>query len=303
MAKAATSSVERDRSCRCAIAVQSTLSPASELMPDRCTPEYQRTLAKMGAWLPHRCARRFLAEFFPIGDDPPWHETIRRRTTRVEADLERITLSRVKPQRAVPPSETMTVSIDAGHVRAVRGHHGRTFEVIAAQVSNDDGKPVLFSGVPRRRRPAACTVDSGTAALVSALTAGTHGDLILSDSADGGGLSGQYQTTPRHSTFTAGSPTACMSYQRRSTSVGRPLHAVRGVLQTGLDLMIWNDPEQALARSLDGSAPAHALVATWCSFDAPGPLPMPRMLASIRISLGRYRRRVGWTASRVPRLA
>ena len=58
-------------------------------MPDRCTPEYERTLAKMGAWLPYRCARRFLSEFFPIGDDPPWHETIRRRTTRVGAELER----------------------------------------------------------------------------------------------------------------------------------------------------------------------------------------------------------------------
>ena len=48
----------------------------------------------------------------------------------------------------LPPAETMTVSIDAGHVRAMRGHQGRTFEVMAAQISNDDGKPVLFSGVP-----------------------------------------------------------------------------------------------------------------------------------------------------------
>jgi len=79
----------RFKPCQCAIAVRSTLTPASELMPDRCTPEYERTLAKMGAWLPYRCARRFLSEFFPIGDDPPWHETIRRRTTRVGAELER----------------------------------------------------------------------------------------------------------------------------------------------------------------------------------------------------------------------
>jgi hypothetical protein len=33
----------------------------------------------------------------------------------------------------------MTISIDAGHIRAARGHQGRTFEVMAAQVSNDDG--------------------------------------------------------------------------------------------------------------------------------------------------------------------
>ena len=172
----------RFKPCRCAIAVQSTLSPASELMPDRCTPEYEGTLAKMGAWLPYRCARRFLAELFPIGDDPPWHETIRRRTTRVGADLERITLSRAKPQRGVPPSETMTVSIDAGHVRAARGHQGRTFEVMAAQVSNDDGKPVLFSGVPGdadRQRTQLNSVLTGLG-----MTADTE-VTILRDGADG----------------------------------------------------------------------------------------------------------------------
>ena len=66
----------------CAVTSRATLCPASELMPDRCTPEYERALAKMGAWLPYRHARRFLSEFFPLGDDPLWHETIRRRTIR-----------------------------------------------------------------------------------------------------------------------------------------------------------------------------------------------------------------------------
>jgi hypothetical protein len=73
----------RFKPCRCAIAARSTLSPASELMPDRCTPEYERTLAKLGARLPYRRARRFLSEFFPISDDSPCHETIRRRTAKV----------------------------------------------------------------------------------------------------------------------------------------------------------------------------------------------------------------------------
>src|ERR1700751_3282951 len=99
-------------------------------MPDRCTPEYERTLAKMGAWLPYRRARRFLSEFFSIGDDPSWQETIRRRAAKVGAGLECETLARAKTPRTVTPSETMTVSIDAGHVRAVRRHQGRTFEVM-----------------------------------------------------------------------------------------------------------------------------------------------------------------------------
>jgi hypothetical protein len=59
----------RFKPCQCAIAARSTLTPASELMPDRCTPEYERTLAKMGAWLPYRRARRFLSELFPLGAD------------------------------------------------------------------------------------------------------------------------------------------------------------------------------------------------------------------------------------------
>jgi len=84
----------------------------------------------------------------PFGDDLPWAETIRRRTIRVGAGREHETLSRGKTPQVVPPSDTLTVSIDAGHVRTARGHQGRTFEVMAAQLSNADGKPVLFSGVP-----------------------------------------------------------------------------------------------------------------------------------------------------------
>jgi hypothetical protein len=102
----------------------------------------------MGAWLPYRCARRFLSEFFPLGADLPWHETIRRRTARVGVGIERKAVLRAKSPRPAAPSETITVSIDAGHVRTARGYQGRTFEVMAAQLSNDDGKPVLFSGVP-----------------------------------------------------------------------------------------------------------------------------------------------------------
>jgi hypothetical protein len=73
-------------------------------------------------------------------------------------------------------------AIDAGHVRAVRGHQGRTFEVMAAQVSNDDGKPVLFSGVPGdadRQRTQLNGVLIGLG-----MTADTE-VTILSDGADG----------------------------------------------------------------------------------------------------------------------
>ena len=172
----------RFKPCRCAVTARSTLCPASELMPDRCTHEYERTLAKMGAWLPYRRARQFLSEFFPLGDDLPWHQTIRRRTMRVGAGLERETLSRAQAPRAVPPSETLTVSIDAGHVRTARGHQGRTFEVMAAQAGNDGARPVLFSGVPGEA-DRQCTQLSGVLNGLG-MTADTA-VTILSDGADG----------------------------------------------------------------------------------------------------------------------
>jgi hypothetical protein len=110
----------RFKPCPCAVTARSTLCPASELMPDRCTPEYERTWATMEAWLPYRRARRFLSEFFPLGAQLPWHETIRRRTARVGVGIEREVVSRAKSPRSAPPSETITVSIDAGHVRTAR---------------------------------------------------------------------------------------------------------------------------------------------------------------------------------------
>jgi hypothetical protein len=40
------------------------------------------------------------------------------------------------------------LAIDGGHVKAVRSYQGRSFEVFLAQVSNDNGKQVVFSTMP-----------------------------------------------------------------------------------------------------------------------------------------------------------
>ena len=53
-----------------------------------------------------------------------------------------------EPPRAAPVAETIALSIDSGHVRAVRSDLVRTFEVIVAQASNDDGQQIVFSNVP-----------------------------------------------------------------------------------------------------------------------------------------------------------
>ena len=132
--------------CRCGVASRRTITPVAEIMPDRCTPEYERPLAKMGALLPYRRARSLLEEFFPLGDAPEV-ETIRQRTLHVGARLER---EAVAPPTSAPPAEAQSIAlaIDGGHVKAVRSYQGRSFEVFVAQVSNDDGKQVVFSSMP-----------------------------------------------------------------------------------------------------------------------------------------------------------
>jgi len=132
--------------CRCGVASRRTITPVAEIMPDRCTPEYERTLARMGALFPYRRARSLLAEFFPLGDVPEV-ETVRQRTLQVGARLER---EAVAPPTSAPPTEAQSIAlaIDGGHVKAVRSYQMRSFEVFVAQVSNDNGKPVVFSSMP-----------------------------------------------------------------------------------------------------------------------------------------------------------
>jgi len=137
--------------CRCSVGHRHTLSPVGEIMPDRCTPEYEQTLAEMGAQLPYRRARALLDDLFPLGT-PPVVETIRQRTLQVSARLE---CQAATPSRSTPAvaAESITLSIDTGHVRAVPTYQVRTFEIIVAQASNDNGKHTVFASVPCRTRP------------------------------------------------------------------------------------------------------------------------------------------------------
>jgi hypothetical protein len=93
-----------------------------EIMPDCCKPEYERVLAEFGALLPRRRARALLGTFFPVGDLPTI-DTIQRRTLQVGA---RLACEAVATPTLLPPptnAETMALSIDSGHVRAVRSYH------------------------------------------------------------------------------------------------------------------------------------------------------------------------------------
>src|ERR1700739_4276597 len=134
--------------CRCAVPRRQTGSPVSEIMPDRCTPEYERVVAKMGASLPYRRARTLLSELLPL-DDIPSVETARQRTTRVGARLEKEAATSAKVGEPTSlETEAIAVSIDGGHVRSVRHYQVRSFEVLLAQVTNNHGKQIVCSSVP-----------------------------------------------------------------------------------------------------------------------------------------------------------
>ena len=166
--------------CRCAVTCRHTLNPVAEIMPDRCTPECERVIAKMGSLLPYRRARTLLSDFLPLGDIPAI-ETTRRRTMRVGARLEQQAVASPPP---APAAETQAIalSIDGGHVRSVRSYQARAFEVMLAQVSNDDGKQVVFSSMPAeadRQCDQLRGVLQGLGAVPATLIT------ILSDGADG----------------------------------------------------------------------------------------------------------------------
>ena len=100
----------------------------------------------MGSLLPYRRARTLLSDFLPIGDVPAV-ETSRRRTMRVGARLEQLAVASQPPATAAE-AQAIALSIDGGHVRSVRSYQVRSFEVMLAQVSNDDGKQIVFSSMP-----------------------------------------------------------------------------------------------------------------------------------------------------------
>jgi hypothetical protein len=102
-------------------------------------------VAKIGALPPYRCARAVLSEFLPLNDQPAI-ETVHPRTLHVGARLEKEAI--VSSPTSSTAAQSITLSIDGGHVRSVRSYQMRSFEILLAQVGNDDGKQVVFSSMP-----------------------------------------------------------------------------------------------------------------------------------------------------------
>jgi hypothetical protein len=72
---------------RCMPGVDFTITPVSELCPDRATPELMALTAKLGALMPYRAAAEVLADFLP-SHLPRRHTTLRHRTLAIGKRLE-----------------------------------------------------------------------------------------------------------------------------------------------------------------------------------------------------------------------
>ena len=155
--------------CRsCMPGVDFTITPISELCPNRATAELMTLTAKLGALMPYRAAAKVLTDFLP-GQTPTRHTTLRHRTLAIgkrleEKEEQRMLFEKVdtqeRHQRELPlpgdPEREFVLSIDTAHIPQVRGHETRSFEAVICHASrggvgSDRGILFAFSGTSRKR--------------------------------------------------------------------------------------------------------------------------------------------------------
>jgi hypothetical protein len=127
----------------------------------------------------------------PLGN-PQAVETIRQRTLRVGTRLEQEAVAGAGSKPAVA-TKSIALSIDGGHVRAAGQYQGRTFEILLAQVSNDEGRQVVFASVPaeatsqtRQLRGVLQGLGATPATSVTILSDGADGPRSLGEAASSG---------------------------------------------------------------------------------------------------------------------
>jgi hypothetical protein len=123
------------------------LSPLAELLPDRCTPALRRLQAELSARHSYREAARLLNTFLPC--DPVSHATMRNRTHRVAADLEKKTIAQPNPEPIIDPTAEIVVSIDGAHIRAAHGYQSGHLDVTVGKIEVTGKPPRRFALAPR----------------------------------------------------------------------------------------------------------------------------------------------------------
>ena len=147
----------RTRLCSCAGTVGASLSPPSELLPDRCTAELRHLHAELGAKHSSREATQLLETFLPCS--PLNHASVCSRVHRV---AERIEVAEATPPSpaAVPRCRGNTrveivVMIDGSHLHAATSHASRHLDVTVGKVQTGGMRPQRFALAPKgTERPA-----------------------------------------------------------------------------------------------------------------------------------------------------
>ena len=113
--------------CRCSVSLRTILSPVKEIMPDRTAHQnMERMLAEFGALLPLPPRSHVAGDLLPGPGDLPTIDTI-QRVEHCRSAPGWSARPIVTPTPLLPPAdaETIALSIDSGHVRAVRsGYRG-----------------------------------------------------------------------------------------------------------------------------------------------------------------------------------
>ena len=162
----------RIRLCACADTLglfDVSLSPLSDLLPDRCTGELRRLQTDLGARHSFREATRLLETFLPCS--PPNHASVRNRLHRVAGWIE----AAEAVEAAAPPAPAVlrrrckapaeiVVMIDGAHLRAVPDHPSRHLDVTVGKVETAGRLPRRFALAPLGTEQPAQTV---RAALIS----------------------------------------------------------------------------------------------------------------------------------------
>jgi hypothetical protein len=136
--------------------VDISLSPLAELLPDRCTPELRRLQAELSARHSYREAARLLSDLLPC--DTVSHATMRNRTHRVAADLERKPIAKPNPEPVLDPAGEVVVLIDGAHIRAAHGYQSRHLDVTVGKIEVTEKPPRRFALAPRGAESPLATV-------------------------------------------------------------------------------------------------------------------------------------------------
>jgi hypothetical protein len=110
------------------------VSPVSELLPDRTTPELRHLQVTLGARFSYREAERLLRVFLPESGGFK-HVTTRNRTMAIGRAIDQeIRREIVEAREPLEPAERLAVDTDGAFVKAKRSSGRSTFEIVVGRI-------------------------------------------------------------------------------------------------------------------------------------------------------------------------